>query len=83
MYTTNHLHRICLDISGYDVVLRDALYWPAALLDDILHIPSVDVLILAPLQPQFGKAFSIPNPLAYVPQLGSGLMANMVSNTGH
>lgn len=65
--------------SDYDVLLRDAMYWPAALLDDALGIPSIDVLSAAPFQPMFGYYTSNPNPVAYLPQLGSGLTPDMVS----
>ena len=55
------------------------MYWPAALLDDVLGIPSIDVLSAAPFQPMFGYYTSNPNPVAYLPQLGSGLTPDMVS----
>ncbi|KAL0039373.1 hypothetical protein WJX79_005388 [Trebouxia sp. C0005] len=63
--------------ADYDVLLRDALYWPAALLDDVLGIPSIDVLSAAPFQPMFGYYTANPNPVAYLPQLGSGLTPDM------
>lgn len=53
------------------------MYWPAALLEDALDIPSVDVFSFAPLQPMFGDYVSTPNPAAYLPQLGSGLNPNI------
>ena len=61
------------------MLLKDAMYWPAALLEDALDIPSVDVFSFAPLQPMFGDYVSTPNPAAYLPQLGSGLNPNIVS----
>ena len=70
--------RSFLVATEYDVLLRDAMYWPAAILDDLLGIPSVEVLSAAPLQPFFGPMWSIPDPVAYLPQLGSGLSPNMV-----
>ena len=70
--------RTFLAAAEYDVLLRDALYWPAAILDDLLGIPSVEVLSAAPFQPFFGPMWSIPDPVAYLPQLGSGLSPNMV-----
>ncbi|KAL0028169.1 hypothetical protein WJX77_011786 [Trebouxia sp. C0004] len=63
--------------ADYDVLLRDAMYWPAALLDDVLGIPSIDVLSAAPFQPLFGYYTANPNPVAYLPQLGSGLTPDM------
>lgn len=66
-----------LRAANYDVLLRDAMYWPASIFDDLLGIPSVEVLSAAPLQPFFGPMWSIPDPVAYLPQLGSGLSPNM------
>ncbi len=54
------------------------MYWPAALLDDVLGIPSIDVLSAAPFQPMFGYYTGNPNSVAYLPQLGSGLTPDMV-----
>jgi len=70
-----------LAFPDYDVLLRDALYWPAALLDDVLGIPSIDVLSAVPFQPMFGYYTANPNPVAYLPQLGSGLTPDMVRFT--
>jgi len=70
---------MCFWFAEYDVLLRDTMYWPAALLDDVLGIPSIDVLSAAPFQPMFGYYTGNPNPVAYLPQLGSGLTPNMVS----
>ncbi|DBA85796.1 TPA: UDP-glucuronosyltransferase 2A1 [Trebouxia sp. C0004] len=67
--------------ADYDVLLRDAMYWPAALLDDVLGIPSIDVLSAAPFQPLFGYYTANPNPVAYLPQLGSGLTPDMLTSS--
>jgi len=32
--------------TGYDLILRDAVMWPAALLEDLLGVPSVEVIPL-------------------------------------
>lgn len=69
---------VCWLPADYDVLLKDAMYWPAALLEDALHIPSIDVLSSAPFQPVFGDYVSTSNPVAYIPQLGSGLTTKMV-----
>ncbi len=57
----------------------DGVYWPAAVLSEVLKLPVVDVLSMGPAQPLLGHAWSTPNPVAYLPQLGSGLTPNMVS----
>ncbi len=58
-----------LKSNNYDLVLRDALSWPALLPAQILEIPYVDVLTTGVLQPFFGSWYSIPNPVAYMPQM--------------
>ncbi len=51
--------------------------WPAALLEDLLNVPSVEVIPL-PLSTLFTAPQSVPNPIAYIPQLGTILTPNMV-----
>ena len=51
--------------------------WPAALLEDLLDIPSVEVIPL-PLSTIFTASQSVPNPIAYLPQLGTTLTPDMV-----
>ncbi|KAL0043684.1 hypothetical protein WJX82_007403 [Trebouxia sp. C0006] len=62
--------------AGYDLILRDAVMWPAALLEDLLQLPSVEVLPL-PVTSLQSAPQSIPNPVAYIPQLGVSLTPNM------
>ena len=59
-------------------MLRDATNWPSAVLEEILQVPSVELLPIALAAPLYDKDHSIPNPIAYVPQFGSGLHPNMV-----
>ena len=65
--------------AGFDAYLKDAWYWPADLLQDLLDVPSIDVLPFLIGMPLFEQSLSIPNELAYVPQLGVDYTTNMVS----
>ena len=56
-------------LAGYDVVVRDAWYWPAAVLTAKLGLPAVDVMPTSFVQPNAQLYLQAPNPLAYVPQL--------------
>ena len=58
--------------TGYDLILRDAVMWPSALLGDLLQVPTVEVIPL-PLTSLNAVPHSIPNPIAYIPQLGTNL----------
>lgn len=62
----------------FDLMLRDALCWPAHLLGEVLGLPSVDFVPCPFLLPSFETSHMIPNPVAYVPQFTSGLTSNMV-----
>jgi len=68
--------------TGYDLILRDAVMWPAALLEDLLGVPSVEVIPL-PLSSMYSKSQSMPNPISYIPQLGTSLTPNMVRGISH
>lgn len=61
----------------FDAYLKDAWYWPADLLQDLLDVPSIDVLPFPIGMPLFEQSLSIPNELAYVPQLGVDYTTNM------
>ena len=61
-------------------MLRVATIWPSAVLEEILQIPSVELIPTALAAPLYDKDHSIPNPIAYVPQFGSGLHPNMVQS---
>lgn len=63
--------------------MRDASFWPGAVLQDILNISSVEVLAVPVLLPWTWEVEqSIPNPVAYVPQFGTVFTPNMVSSKG-
>ncbi|DBB11136.1 TPA: hypothetical protein ACH3X3_006595 [Trebouxia sp. C0006] len=69
------LHK--LKVADYDALLKDGVYWPASVLSEVLNLTVVDVLSMGPAQPLLGQPWSTPNPVAYLPQLGSGLTPNM------
>ncbi len=63
----------------YDIILRDACFWPGALLQDMLGTSSVELWPTVILMPWLWEAeFSIPNPVAYLPQVGMTFTPNMV-----
>ena len=64
--------------AGYDVLIQDPFNWAASLLEDVLGIPSIEVMSFVPVPPIFSKSLFIPNPVAYLPQFGSSLTTNMV-----
>lgn len=66
--------------ADYDVLLLDAVLWPAAILTELLKVPVVDVLSMGPFQPGSAALWSSPNPVAYLPQISSGLTPGMVSS---
>lgn len=62
----------------FDLILRDACYWPAALLQDTLGIDSVELWPVGIMLPWLWESeFSLPNPVAYLPQLGMDFTPNM------
>ena len=75
----DHATRKASAAAGYDALLKDGVYWPASVLSEVLNLTVVDVLSMGPAQPLLGQPWSTPNPVAYLPQLGSGLTPNMVS----
>lgn len=56
--------------AGFDLLLRDADCGPAPMLQDLLAIPSVEVLPATILNPIFAK-LSVSSLLTYVPQLSN------------
>ena len=67
-------------LTEFDIILRDVCYWPAALLQDMLGIPSVELWPVAMLMPMLWEGeFSLPNPVAYLPRVGMDFTPNMVS----
>ena len=62
------------------MLLRDNTIWPAAVLEELLQVPSVELIPTHLAAPLYSFDQSIPNPIAYVPQFGSGLYPIMVCN---
>jgi hypothetical protein len=81
--TSTPCHKEASAATGYDALLKDGVYWPASVLSEVLNLTVVDVLSMGPAQPLLGQPWSTPNPVAYLPQLGSGLTPNMVSSWQH
>jgi len=75
--TSTPCHKEASAATGYDALLKDGVYWPASVLSEVLNLTVVDVLSMGPAQPLLGQPWSTPNPVAYLPQLGSGLTPNM------
>lgn len=67
-------------ISGFEAYVKDAWYWPADLLQDLLNVSGIDVLPFPIAMPMFEQSLSIPNVIAYVPQVGIDYTPNMVSH---
>ena len=59
------------------MILQDTVFWPGALLGELLDIPVVEVLPL-PIMTHKEYEMSFPNPLAYAPQMGLGYTVQMV-----
>lgn len=68
-----------LKAEKFDLILRDATYWPTKLLSQMLHVPAVEVLSGGVMQPVYEAWYSAPNPIAYYPQCFSELSPIMVS----
>ncbi len=66
-------------IVGFDIYLKDCWYWPADVLEDVLSVVSVDVCPFSTGMPALEQRLSIPNEVAYMPQLGTAYHTNMVS----
>ena len=66
----------------FDLVLRDIVAWPTALLAQILDLPEIDIITTGAFLPFFGPRYSIPNPIAYAPQMISTLIPILVSPYG-
>ena len=62
----------------FDLVLRDIVSWPTGLLAQMLDVPEVDVYPSGTFQPIFGQRYSVPNPVAYLPQMISSLVPALV-----
>lgn len=82
---------LCVDASScfqlrrsaeFDLVLRDTWFWPGALIQDMLGIDSVELCPTAISLPWlYEKEYSIPNPIAYIPQFAKDYTPRMVQLT--
>ncbi|KAL0022994.1 hypothetical protein WJX79_004166 [Trebouxia sp. C0005] len=82
MTVAEHLHADVATIqqlrdTGFDIYLKDCWYWPADVLEDILSVLSVDVCPFSTGMPSLEQRLSIPNEVAYMPQLGTAYHTNM------
>lgn len=66
--------------SGFHIYLKDVWYWPADLLEDLLSVPSVDIcpFSVGTGMPVFEGKLSIPNQIAWMPQIGTAYTPDMV-----
>ncbi len=55
-----------------------ASYWASAVVSEMLHIPTVQLLPIPPVASTVKTSHSVPNPVAYVPQYSAGFTVNMV-----
>ena len=67
-----------LKSTQFDLLLWDTTNWPAYILQHDLNIPNVELIPLPLLMPLLSQSQSVPNPMAYLPQLGSSNMPAMV-----
>ncbi len=63
----------------FDLVIRDAGSWPTQLPAKMLNVPGIDFIAIGTLLPFGGPTWSIPNPIAYVPQFSSAMLPSPVS----
>ncbi|KAK9844253.1 hypothetical protein WJX84_002083 [Apatococcus fuscideae] len=66
-----------LKADNYDLILRDTIGWQTQLLSKMLEVPEVDILTAGVALPLLGPRYSIPNRIAYIPQMGSLLPSVM------
>ena len=69
---------LVLPATGFDLIVQDTVFWPGALLAELLDVPIVEVLPL-PIMTHKEPEMSFPNPLAYAPQMGLAYTDKMVS----
>ena len=70
---------ICLVTAAeFDLVVGDSTVMSALILAQILEVPLVEVMPLPLIPPLFEQQQSIPNPVAYLPQLGTFHTLDMV-----
>ena len=68
---------VFLLMTGFDLLVQDTVFWPGALLGELLDIPIVEILPL-PIMTHKELEMSFPNPLAYAPQMGLAYTDQMV-----
>ncbi|KAK9825956.1 hypothetical protein WJX74_001057 [Apatococcus lobatus] len=66
-----------LKANNHDLILRDTIGWHTQLLSKMLEVPEVDILTAGVAMPLLGPRYSIPNRIAYIPQMGSLLPSVM------
>ena len=77
-YLSRHSYiNVCLAGADYDVLVYDAVFWPAAILQDQLNITSVALWPVPILLS--ANEHTIPTPVAYHPLLGTAFSPIMVS----
>ncbi len=64
--------------ASFNLIIRDSIFWPANLMQDLLEIPSVEIFFVPLGMPFMAQAHSIPNMIAYNPQVASELTPDMV-----
>ena len=65
----------------FDLLLWDTSNWPAYILQHDWNIPNVELFMFPLLMPLVSGSQSVPNPVAYLPQLGSSNRPCMVLGT--
>ena len=65
-------------VADFNLVLGDTSVMSASILAQILEVPLVEVLPFPLIPPLFEQQQSIPNPVAYLPQLGTFYTLDMV-----
>ena len=55
-------------LADFDLIVKDALMWPGAVLAEVLKIPAVNILPIPLFQPVGYHFLGTPNPIAYVEQ---------------
>lgn len=70
-----------LQQAGFDLFIQDGTNWPALFVQQQLGVPTVEFQPLPLLLPFTETLYQIPDPIAYIPQIGSALTPDMVSAT--
>ena len=70
-----------LQQAGFDLFIQDGTNWPALFVQQQLGVPTVEFQPLPLLLPFMETLYQIPDPIAYIPQIGSALTPDMVTTT--